>query len=152
MWRKEARSPGNWVEEWAGSREHCGPSWGLPSAHTQPPPAGPHPAWFPQGSFKELTYVFFMLKDAGLAPDLQSYAAALQCMGRLDQDAGTIRRWVGRCRVAWLSWGLGSLGLPGHWRCEPGVCALQVPEADGAGRATAAGALHGCAAERRGAG
>eukprot|EP00069_Balaena_mysticetus_P010518 bmy_06635T0 len=53
---------------------------------------GPHPAWFPQGSFKELTYVFFMLKDAGLAPDLRSYAAALQCMGRLDQDAGTIRR------------------------------------------------------------
>ncbi|XP_065731273.1 DNA-directed RNA polymerase, mitochondrial isoform X17 [Phocoena phocoena] len=48
--------------------------------------------WARQGSFKELTYVFFMLKDAGLAPDLQSYAAALQCMGRLDQDAGTIRR------------------------------------------------------------
>ncbi|XP_060001884.1 DNA-directed RNA polymerase, mitochondrial isoform X5 [Lagenorhynchus albirostris] len=45
-----------------------------------------------RGSFKELTYVFFMLKDAGLDPDLQSYAAALQCMGRLDQDAGTIRR------------------------------------------------------------
>ncbi|XP_066889377.1 DNA-directed RNA polymerase, mitochondrial isoform X9 [Kogia breviceps] len=48
--------------------------------------------WARQGSFKELTYVFFMLKDAGLAPDLRSYAAALQCMGRLDQDAGTIRR------------------------------------------------------------
>ncbi|XP_068836750.1 DNA-directed RNA polymerase, mitochondrial isoform X8 [Capricornis sumatraensis] len=30
--------------------------------------------------------------DAGLAPDLLSYAAALQCMGRLDQDAGTIQR------------------------------------------------------------
>uniref|UniRef100_A0A4W2DC70 DNA-directed RNA polymerase n=1 Tax=Bos indicus x Bos taurus TaxID=30522 RepID=A0A4W2DC70_BOBOX len=48
--------------------------------------------WARQGSFKELMYVFFMLKDAGLAPDLLSYAAALQCMGRLDQDAGTIRR------------------------------------------------------------
>ncbi|XP_059775002.1 DNA-directed RNA polymerase, mitochondrial isoform X2 [Balaenoptera ricei] len=48
--------------------------------------------WARQGSFKELMYVFFMLKDAGLAPDLRSYAAALQCMGRLDQDAGTIRR------------------------------------------------------------
>ncbi|OWK11620.1 POLRMT [Cervus elaphus hippelaphus] len=48
--------------------------------------------WARQGSFKELMYVFFMLKDAGLAPDLLSYAAALQCMGRLDQDASTIRR------------------------------------------------------------
>ncbi|XP_068836758.1 DNA-directed RNA polymerase, mitochondrial isoform X16 [Capricornis sumatraensis] len=48
--------------------------------------------WARQGSFKELMYVFFMLKDAGLAPDLLSYAAALQCMGRLDQDAGTIQR------------------------------------------------------------
>lgn len=35
-----------------------------------------------------------MVKDAGLAPDLLSYAAALQCMGRLDQDASTIQRWV----------------------------------------------------------
>nr|XP_020757076.1 DNA-directed RNA polymerase, mitochondrial [Odocoileus virginianus texanus] len=50
--------------------------------------------WARQGSFKELMYVFFMLKDAGLAPDLLSYAAALQCMGRLDQDASTIRRWA----------------------------------------------------------
>ena len=115
-------------------------------------PAGPHPAWFPQGSFKELTYVFFMLKDAGLAPDLRSYAAALLCVGRLDQAAGAARRWVGRRGVAWLSWGLGSLGLRGHRRCEPGAGALQVPEADGAGRAAAAGAPHGCAAERRGAG
>nr|XP_042106364.1 DNA-directed RNA polymerase, mitochondrial isoform X3 [Ovis aries] len=48
--------------------------------------------WARQGSFKELMYVFFMLKDAGLAPDLLSYAAALQCMGRLDQDASTIQR------------------------------------------------------------
>lgn len=50
-------------------------------------------AWFPQGSFRELVYVFFMLKDAGLSPDLLSYAAALQCMGRLDQDTSTIKRW-----------------------------------------------------------
>uniref|UniRef100_A0A8C6EB24 DNA-directed RNA polymerase n=1 Tax=Moschus moschiferus TaxID=68415 RepID=A0A8C6EB24_MOSMO len=48
--------------------------------------------WARQGSFKELMYVFFMLKDAGLAPDLLSYTAALQCMGRLDQDASIIRR------------------------------------------------------------
>ncbi|PNJ05432.1 POLRMT isoform 3, partial [Pongo abelii] len=31
-------------------------------------------------------------QDAGLTPDLLSYAAALQCMGRQDQDAGTIER------------------------------------------------------------
>ncbi|XP_004378589.1 DNA-directed RNA polymerase, mitochondrial [Trichechus manatus latirostris] len=48
--------------------------------------------WARKGSFKELVYVFFMVKDAGLAPDLLSYAAALQCMGRLDQDASTIKR------------------------------------------------------------
>ena len=33
-----------------------------------------------------------MMKDAGLTPDLLSYAAALQCMGRLNQDASTIQR------------------------------------------------------------
>lgn len=48
----------------------------------------------PQGSFKELVYVFFMLKDAGFAPDLLSYAATLQCMGRLDRNASAIQRWV----------------------------------------------------------
>nr|XP_054329544.1 DNA-directed RNA polymerase, mitochondrial isoform X2 [Pongo pygmaeus] len=48
--------------------------------------------WAQQGAFKELVYVFFMVKDAGLTPDLLSYAAALQCMGRQDQDAGTIER------------------------------------------------------------
>ncbi|KAK2507039.1 hypothetical protein MC885_017042 [Smutsia gigantea] len=48
--------------------------------------------WARKGSFKELVYVFFMVKDAGLAPDLLSYAAALQCMGRLDHKASTIRR------------------------------------------------------------
>ncbi|XP_049732012.1 DNA-directed RNA polymerase, mitochondrial isoform X1 [Elephas maximus indicus] len=48
--------------------------------------------WARKGSFKELVYVFFMVKDAGLTPDLLSYAAALQCMGRLDQDAETIKR------------------------------------------------------------
>ncbi|XP_030878265.1 DNA-directed RNA polymerase, mitochondrial isoform X3 [Leptonychotes weddellii] len=48
--------------------------------------------WARKGSFKELVYVFFMVKDAGLTPDLLSYAAALQCMGRLDQDTNTIQR------------------------------------------------------------
>ncbi|KAM5190037.1 DNA-directed RNA polymerase, mitochondrial isoform 1-T1 [Callospermophilus lateralis] len=48
--------------------------------------------WARKGSFKELVYVFFMVKDAGLAPDLLSYAAALQCMGRLDQDTNTVKR------------------------------------------------------------
>ena len=48
-----------------------------------------------------------MVKDAGLTPDLLSYAAALQCMGRRDQDAGTIRRWVG------------SLALAGGWTPPP---------------------------------
>ncbi|XP_023376242.1 DNA-directed RNA polymerase, mitochondrial, partial [Pteropus vampyrus] len=62
-----------------------------------PPGVGGPPQTFtvacsPQGSFKELVYVFFMLKDAGLAPDLLSYAAALQCMGRLDRDASAIQR------------------------------------------------------------
>lgn len=38
--------------------------------------------------------MFVMLKDAGLSPDLCSYAAALQCMGRRDQDVHIIRRWV----------------------------------------------------------
>uniref|UniRef100_A0A8C5KE54 DNA-directed RNA polymerase n=1 Tax=Jaculus jaculus TaxID=51337 RepID=A0A8C5KE54_JACJA len=48
--------------------------------------------WARQGSLKELVYVFFMLKDSGLTPDLLSYASALQCMGRRDQDTHTIRR------------------------------------------------------------
>uniref|UniRef100_A0A8C9P788 DNA-directed RNA polymerase n=1 Tax=Spermophilus dauricus TaxID=99837 RepID=A0A8C9P788_SPEDA len=48
--------------------------------------------WARKGSFKELVYVFFMVKDAGLTPDLLSYAAALQCMGRLDQDTHTVKR------------------------------------------------------------
>ncbi|XP_074193463.1 DNA-directed RNA polymerase, mitochondrial isoform X2 [Rhinolophus sinicus] len=48
--------------------------------------------WARKGSFKELVYVFFMLKDGGFSPDLLSYAAALLCMGRLDQDASTIQR------------------------------------------------------------
>lgn len=77
------------VETPQGLRSSCpvrGEGWGLCGAsHYLPAPS-------PQGSFKELLYVFWMLKDAGLVPDLQSYAAALQCMGRRDQDAGTIRR------------------------------------------------------------
>ncbi|XP_053437582.1 DNA-directed RNA polymerase, mitochondrial isoform X1 [Nycticebus coucang] len=48
--------------------------------------------WARQGSFKELVYVFFMVKDAGFTPDLLSYAAALQCMGRLDHNARMIQR------------------------------------------------------------
>ncbi|XP_022263026.2 DNA-directed RNA polymerase, mitochondrial isoform X1 [Canis lupus familiaris] len=48
--------------------------------------------WARKGSYKELLYVFFMVKDAGLTPDLLSYAAALQCMGRLDQSTATIQR------------------------------------------------------------
>ncbi|NP_001394723.1 DNA-directed RNA polymerase, mitochondrial isoform 4 precursor [Mus musculus] len=48
--------------------------------------------WARKGSFRELVYVFLMLKDAGLSPDLCSYAAALQCMGRRDQDVRTIQR------------------------------------------------------------
>lgn len=62
--------------------------------------------------------MFFMLKDAGLAPDLLSYAAALQCMGRLDQDASTIQRWVGGGGGA----GMGPQGLPAganSWMCVP---------------------------------
>uniref|UniRef100_A0A8C6G7V3 DNA-directed RNA polymerase n=1 Tax=Mus spicilegus TaxID=10103 RepID=A0A8C6G7V3_MUSSI len=48
--------------------------------------------WARKGSFRELVYVFLMLKDAGLSPDLCSYAAALQCMGRRDKDVRTIQR------------------------------------------------------------
>ncbi|XP_021060015.1 DNA-directed RNA polymerase, mitochondrial [Mus pahari] len=48
--------------------------------------------WARKGSFRELVYVFIMLKDAGFSPDLCSYAAALQCMGRRDQDVRTIQR------------------------------------------------------------
>ncbi|XP_036280950.1 DNA-directed RNA polymerase, mitochondrial isoform X2 [Pipistrellus kuhlii] len=50
--------------------------------------------WARKGSFRELLYVFFMMKDAGLAPDLLSYAAALQCMGRLNQEASAIQRFL----------------------------------------------------------
>lgn len=76
----------------------CPPSPPFPA---RGPQGWPAPQTFtlarsPQGSFKELVYVFFMLKDAGFAPDLLSYAAALQCMGRLDRDASTIQRWVAR--------------------------------------------------------
>ncbi|XP_037850272.1 DNA-directed RNA polymerase, mitochondrial [Chlorocebus sabaeus] len=48
--------------------------------------------WARQGAFRELVYVLLMVKDAGLTLDLLSYAAILQCMGRQDQDAGTIER------------------------------------------------------------
>ncbi|XP_011928144.1 PREDICTED: DNA-directed RNA polymerase, mitochondrial isoform X2 [Cercocebus atys] len=48
--------------------------------------------WARQGAFRELVYVLLMVKDAGLTPDLLSYAAILQCMGRQGQDAGTIER------------------------------------------------------------
>ncbi|XP_037679719.1 DNA-directed RNA polymerase, mitochondrial [Choloepus didactylus] len=48
--------------------------------------------WARKGCLRELLYVFFMVKDAGLTPDLRSYAAALQCLGRRDQDVGTVRR------------------------------------------------------------
>uniref|UniRef100_A0A2K6D679 DNA-directed RNA polymerase n=1 Tax=Macaca nemestrina TaxID=9545 RepID=A0A2K6D679_MACNE len=48
--------------------------------------------WARQGAFRELVYVLLMVKDAGLTPDLLSYAAILQCMGRRGQDAGTIER------------------------------------------------------------
>ncbi|XP_008835434.1 DNA-directed RNA polymerase, mitochondrial isoform X2 [Nannospalax galili] len=50
--------------------------------------------WARKGAFKELVYVFVMLKDSGLSPNLQSYAAALQCMGRGDQDVHIIQRCV----------------------------------------------------------
>uniref|UniRef100_A0A0A0MUC6 DNA-directed RNA polymerase n=1 Tax=Papio anubis TaxID=9555 RepID=A0A0A0MUC6_PAPAN len=45
-----------------------------------------------EGAFRELVYVLLMVKDAGLTPDLLSYTAILQCMGRRGQDAGTIER------------------------------------------------------------
>ncbi|KAK7803884.1 hypothetical protein U0070_020101 [Myodes glareolus] len=48
--------------------------------------------WARKGSFKEMVYVFIMLKDAGLSPDLWSYAAALLCMGRRDQDVHIIQK------------------------------------------------------------
>ncbi|XP_069864625.1 DNA-directed RNA polymerase, mitochondrial [Dipodomys merriami] len=50
--------------------------------------------WARKGSLKELVYVFFMMKDAGLSPDLLSYAAALQCLGRVNSDVHTIKRCV----------------------------------------------------------
>ncbi|XP_060037415.1 DNA-directed RNA polymerase, mitochondrial [Erinaceus europaeus] len=48
--------------------------------------------WARKGSFRELLYVFYMLRDSGLTPDLASYAAVLQCLGRLDRGAGSVRR------------------------------------------------------------
>lgn len=114
------------------------------------------PTWSPQGSFKELVYVFFMVKDAGLTPDLLSYAAALQCLGRLDQNPSTIQRCVGG-RVSWR--GLDPLlQSRGHLVLSlvPRVCAhrvpLQVSGPDGPGRAAATGALQWCATVPRGAG
>ncbi|XP_021497542.1 LOW QUALITY PROTEIN: DNA-directed RNA polymerase, mitochondrial [Meriones unguiculatus] len=56
-------------------------------------------AWARKGSFKELVYVFLMVKDAGFSPDLWSYAAALQCMGRRDQDVRTIERCLKQMRA-----------------------------------------------------
>lgn len=76
------------------------------------------PTWSPQGSFKELVYVFFMVKDAGLTPDLLSYAAALQCMGRLDQDTSTIQRWVGSPALSG-GWSPPSTGPCGHLAPRP---------------------------------
>uniref|UniRef100_A0A2K6TCW0 DNA-directed RNA polymerase n=1 Tax=Saimiri boliviensis boliviensis TaxID=39432 RepID=A0A2K6TCW0_SAIBB len=48
--------------------------------------------WARKGAFRELLYVFIMVKDAGFCPDLVSYAAALQCMGRQGPNAETIKR------------------------------------------------------------
>lgn len=76
-------------------------AWGTPALTA--------PCLFPQGSFKELVYIFYMLKDAGLIPDLLSYAAALQCMGRLDKDKQIIQRWGRR----WQS-GVGLRGCCVH--------------------------------------
>lgn len=89
----------------------CWPWREVPRGQAGPP--GPHPAWSPQGSYKELLYVFFMVKDAGLTPDLLSYAAALQCMGRLDQSTTTIQRWVGTRADPRRRGEASSLALPG---------------------------------------
>ncbi|XP_004441513.1 PREDICTED: DNA-directed RNA polymerase, mitochondrial [Ceratotherium simum simum] len=70
--------------------------------------------WARKGSFRELVYVLFMVKDAGLAPDLLSYAAALQCLGRLDRDASTIQR----CLQQMAQDGLPLHGLFGLPLCE----------------------------------
>ncbi|CAO2641574.1 DNA-directed RNA polymerase, mitochondrial [Lemmus lemmus] len=54
--------------------------------------------WARKGCFKEMVYVFMMLKDAGLTPDLWSYAAALQCMGRRDQEVHIIQKCLKQMR------------------------------------------------------
>ncbi|XP_029469450.1 LOW QUALITY PROTEIN: DNA-directed RNA polymerase, mitochondrial [Rhinatrema bivittatum] len=50
--------------------------------------------WAKKGSFPQIARLFVMLEESGLKPTLNSYAAALECMGRGATSAKVIRRCV----------------------------------------------------------
>uniref|UniRef100_F7FG73 DNA-directed RNA polymerase n=1 Tax=Monodelphis domestica TaxID=13616 RepID=F7FG73_MONDO len=49
-------------------------------------------AWAKKGSLHQISTLFSMMNESGLNPDLVSYAAALECMGRMDADFNLIKR------------------------------------------------------------
>ncbi|XP_038627743.1 DNA-directed RNA polymerase, mitochondrial [Tachyglossus aculeatus] len=48
--------------------------------------------WAKKGSLPQIHQIFTMLWEASLTPDLESYAAALECLGRRDSDASVTAR------------------------------------------------------------
>lgn len=50
--------------------------------------------WAKQGSLKQIGHIFILLEEAGLKPNLGSYSAALECMGRM---TGCRHRIIARC-------------------------------------------------------
>ncbi|XP_030074244.1 DNA-directed RNA polymerase, mitochondrial isoform X1 [Microcaecilia unicolor] len=50
--------------------------------------------WAKKGSMSQIVKLFVMLEEAGLKPSLGSYAAALECMGRVAATAKIIQRIV----------------------------------------------------------
>lgn len=46
----------------------------------------------PQGNLKHVNRLFSMLEATGLQPSLDSYAAALECMGRVPPPAKAVHR------------------------------------------------------------
>ncbi|XP_010146564.1 PREDICTED: DNA-directed RNA polymerase, mitochondrial-like, partial [Eurypyga helias] len=51
-------------------------------------------SWARKGQLQHISQLFSMLESVGLRPNLDSYAALLECMGRSQLPAKTIRRYV----------------------------------------------------------
>uniref|UniRef100_A0A8D0GPR3 Uncharacterized protein n=1 Tax=Sphenodon punctatus TaxID=8508 RepID=A0A8D0GPR3_SPHPU len=51
-------------------------------------------SWAKKGSLEDVVQLFHMVKEAGLKPNLDSYAARLQCLGRINSSQKAIRSCV----------------------------------------------------------